>query len=53
MMQANLDLHAGAETVDDRHDAIDTEPPEVRVADAREIGRGNASDAMRSAPSIS
>ena len=38
----DLDFHARAEPVEDRHKAIDGEPPEVRVTNAREIGRRNA-----------
>ena len=34
-------LHARPEPVEDRHQAIDGEPPEVRIADAREVGGRN------------
>ena len=37
----DIDLYSRPERVDDRHEAIDGKPPEVRVADAREVGRRN------------
>jgi len=47
----DLNLDARAQAVDDRHEAIDREPPEVRIADAREVGRRNASTRLRGANS--
>src|SRR5208282_5185618 len=44
---AHLYLDARAEPVDDRHEAINGEPSEVRVADAREVGRRNACAPVR------
>ena len=38
----DLHLHPRPKPVDDRHEAIDGEPPEVRIPDAREVGRRNA-----------
>jgi len=47
----HADFHVDARTgpVDDRHQATDSEPPEVRIADAREIGRRNAGSIVRGA----
>jgi len=42
----DLHFHSRPEPVDDRHEAIDGEPPEVRVADAREVGRRNPGAAL-------
>jgi hypothetical protein len=30
----NFHVYAGAEPIDDRHETINREPPEIRVADA-------------------
>ena len=43
----DLHLNARSEPVDDRHQPIDDEPSEVRITDAREIGRGNRCAAVR------
>jgi hypothetical protein len=37
--------------MNDRHEAIDGQPSEIRVANAREVGRRNAGSVMRSAHS--
>jgi hypothetical protein len=50
-MHSNLHLDARPEPVDDRHKAIGSEPPEVCISDAREVGRRNPSAAVRSAHS--
>lgn len=47
----DLHLDARSEPVDDRHEAIHGEPPEVRIADAREVRRRNAGAAVRGAHS--
>jgi hypothetical protein len=48
-VQPYLDFNAGAEAVDDRHEAIHGEAAEVGVADAREVGGGNAGAGVRGA----
>jgi hypothetical protein len=48
-MHPSLHLDARAEQVEDRREAIDGEPPEVRMADAREAGRRNTGSTVRSA----
>lgn len=35
--------------IDDRNEAIDSEPPEVRIPDARKVGRCNPRSTMRCA----
>src|ERR1039457_2815105 len=42
-------LDPRAEPVDDRHEAVNGEPPEVCVADAREVGPRDAGAGMRGA----
>src|SRR3972149_6734770 len=42
-----LPLPAQSEPVDDRHQSIDREPSEVRIADAREVRRLNPCAAVR------
>jgi hypothetical protein len=42
-------FHTRPEPVDDRHEAIDCEPPEVGIANAREVGRRNPGAAVRCA----
>lgn len=39
--QFDLHFHARAKPVNDRHETIDSEASQVRVADAREVGRRN------------
>jgi hypothetical protein len=39
-------FHTRPEPVDDRHEAIDCEPPEVGIANAREVGRRNSGAAV-------
>jgi hypothetical protein len=48
-VHSNLYLDARPEPVDDRHEAIGSEPSEVCISDAREVGRSNPSAAVRSA----
>ena len=48
-MYPDLHLDARAEPVEDRHEAIQGEPREICVADAREVGRRNAGSAVRRA----
>ena len=42
-------IDARAKPIDDRQEPIESEPPEVRIADAREVSRRNSSAAVRSA----
>ena len=42
-------IDARSEPVDDRHEAIHGEAPEVRITNAREVGRRRARAAMRAA----
>src|ERR1700730_4126194 len=42
-------FHTRPEPVDDRHEAIDCEPPEAGIANAREVGRRNPGATVRRA----
>lgn len=43
---ADFHLHARTQSVQDRHEAIDSEPPEVRITDPGEVRGRNAGAAM-------
>ena len=48
-MNPDLNLDARAQPVDDRHESIDSESVEVRIANAREVGRRNGGSSVGSA----
>jgi len=45
-LHPDFHFHAQPEPVEDRHQAIDSETPEIRVADTREVGCRNAGAPM-------